>query len=384
MKRIGVDSTGIELMAPKQFHLNLKIAELTPAQANILKQDALSCGGEAAVAKGAVSCKVEKTGCVLSGTFKQLKKIAEKLKGQTHGLSSVADMIERAVENISSEELCFKSRSRQWDVSRRTLIMGILNVTPDSFFDGGAYLEKDKAIERALKMVEEGADIIDVGGESSRPGAAPVAAAEELRRIVPVIEELSKKGVTVSVDTTKAIVAGEALEKGAEIINDISAMRKDGDMAAVAAKYGAGVVLMHMRGDAATMQLDTRYSDLMGEIFDYLSERVDYALSAGIEKEKIAVDPGIGFAKSAAGNLEIIRRLKELKALGRPVLVGTSRKSFIGKTLGAEADSRLCGTISTISAAILNGANIVRVHDVKEAKEAILMTDAIKYAADET
>jgi dihydropteroate synthase len=377
MERIGVDPVGIQLMAPKQFHHNLKLAGLTPAQANIIKQDILSVGGEAAVSKGVVSCEVEKSDAVLSATEKQFTLLIEKLMHQSHGLPEVAGVLDKALFNINLAELPLKGRKTSWTLGRRTMIMGILNVTPDSFSDGGLYMEKDEAIARAQQMVEEGAHIIDVGGESSRPGAAPVGADEELKRILPVIEALANIGITVSVDTKKAAVAEEALKAGAEIINDISAF-SDARMVSVVAQYRPSCVLMHIRGTPETMQANVEYEDIMGEIFNFLSERIDHAVGHGIEPERIMVDPGIGFGKSPEGNLEIIKRLTELKTLGRPVLVGTSRKSFIGSVLGAEADQRVAGTLATVAAAILGGAHMVRVHDVKEAVQAARMTDALK------
>ena len=379
MRRIGVDPAGMALMAPKEVFYNLKIAGLTAPQANILKQDAIASGGEAAVAKGVVSCEINFTDAILSGTVKQLRRLADKLKAQPYGLPIAGKSINEALDRLTNRGLAFRGRSRSWDVSKGALVMGVLNVTPDSFYDGNAYSGKNAAIETALRMADEGADIIDVGGESSRPGAIDVPVEEEIRRVVPVVEELSKRGLAVSVDTVKSRVADLALLAGAEAINDISAMRRDPLMAGVIKRHGAGVALMHMRGTPKTMQGETAYEDLMAEIFDYLSERVEFAEGFGIDREKIAIDPGVGFAKTSSGCLEIIRRLGELKTIGAPVLIGTSRKSFIGKTLGgAEAGARLNGALATISAALLNGADIIRAHDVKETKETILMIEAIK------
>lgn len=380
MRRVGVDPAGIALMAPKEVFYNLKIAGLTPPQANILKQDAIASGGEAAVAKGVVSCEINHTDAVLSGTLKQLRRLADKLKAQPYGLPDAGKSINEALDRLTNRgHLVFRGRSRSWDVSNGALVMGVLNVTPDSFYDGSRHQEKNAAIEAALRMADEGADIIDVGGESSRPGADEVPAEEEIRRVVPVVEELSKRGLAVSVDTVKSRVADLALFAGAEAINDISAMQRDPLMAEVIRKHGAGVVLMHMRGAPKTMQTDTGYEDLMGEVFDYLFGRVEFAESFGIDREKMAVDPGVGFAKTSMGCLEIIRRLGELKTIGASVLAGTSRKSFIGKILGGAAPGeRLTGTLATISAMLLNGANIIRAHDVKETKETILMIEAIK------
>jgi len=269
-------------------------------------------------------------------------------------------------------------RDRSITIGAATLVMGILNVTPDSFSDGGDFLDHGKAVLRGLELSAEGADWIDVGGESTRPGAQAVDAEEEMRRVLPVVEALSKQGLTVSIDTTKASVAKAAIEAGAAIINDVSAMKMDEDMADVAARAGAPVVLMHMRGTPRTMQSDTVYQDLMGEVFGWLSARIEYAVSKGIDRESIIIDPGLGFGKSYEGNLELLSRLREFKSLGRPILVGASRKSFIGKAMGgAEVSERLIGTVAASSVAIMNGAAILRVHDVKEAREAARVTDAV-------
>lgn len=260
--------------------------------------------------------------------------------------------------------------------------MGILNVTPDSFSDGGKYLDTSLALDRALEMVDEGADVIDVGGESTRPGAAPVSSEEEVKRVVPVVEKLAKKvGVPLSVDTSKADVAERALDAGADIINDISGLKFDGAMAGVIAKKGAGVVLMHIKGTPDNMQDNPTYTSLMKEVLDYLHDSIAVALEAGIEKEKLIVDPGIGFGKSLDDNLMILKHLDELRVLDAPVLIGTSRKSFIGKILGAETDERLEGSLASSVMAILKGAHMLRVHDVKETVRAATIADSIIRAA---
>lgn len=381
MLRIGVDPAGIRIMAPKHFHYNLKVEGLTPAQANIIKQDMLSIGGEVAVARGAASCSVRQTDAIISGTLKQLNILIDKLKAQNLGLPEIAQALREALDNVRRKEFILKGRGKSWTLGPRTLVMGILNVTPDSFSDGGRFFEKNKAVERALEMVEDGADWIDVGGESTRPGALPIALVEELKRVIPVVEALSGKA-DISVDTTKSEVARQALQAGAQIINDVSALGADPGMTGVCAEYGAPVVLMHMRGTPETMQKNVGYNDLMAEVFNYLSGRIEYAESRGIDREKIIIDPGLGFGKSREGNLEIIRRLSEFKSLGRPILVGPSRKSFIAGTLGSQG--RETGTIAAVSASILNGANAVRVHDVSGARQALLMTDAVRAAGEGT
>ncbi len=257
--------------------------------------------------------------------------------------------------------------------------MGILNITPDSFSDGGRYRSLENALCRGLELAAEGADLIDVGGESTRPGAAPVSAQEEIDRVVPVIEALRRESaLPLSVDTTKAAVARAAVAAGAEFINDVSGLQFDPEMAGAAAASGAGLFLMHTRGRPERMQQDTRYADLLGEVVNYLWQAVDQAVAAGIPAEKLAVDPGIGFGKDVQGNLELLRRLPELQSLGRPVLLGTSRKGFIGQiTDQPDPQQRLAGTLATVALGVAGGARIFRVHDVRPAREAALMALAV-------
>jgi len=260
----------------------------------------------------------------------------------------------------------------------RPLVMGVLNVTPDSFSDGGRFLEPDAAVKHALEMVEEGADVIDIGAESSRPGAEPVPEEEELRRLIPVVREVFRRmEVPVSVDTTKAAVARRALDAGAAIINDISALQDDPAMAAVVAEAGAGLVLMHRQGTPKTMQQAPRYGDVVADVREFLRERMQAAGRAGIAADHILLDPGIGFGKNLSHNLALLARLEELRPLGRPILVGVSRKSFIGEALDRKAGDRLMGTAAAVAAAVLRGARMVRVHDVRAMKDVVRMVDAI-------
>jgi len=260
--------------------------------------------------------------------------------------------------------------------------MGVLNVTPDSFSDGGQFYSLDRAVAHAEQMITDGADIIDIGGESTRPGSAFVSEEEELRRVIPVIERLAKlESVPLSIDTTKPSVARAALAAGAEIVNDISALRFDPLLADEAARAGAGLVLMHSRGTPKTMQQLPPIEDIMSEVIDGLRASIAVAQQHGVAPESIAVDPGIGFGKTAEQNVELIAKLDQLAAefAEFPLLIGTSRKSFIGKLLdGAPADKRAYGTIATVAASVLKGAHILRVHDVKEAVEAIKVADAVK------
>ncbi len=263
--------------------------------------------------------------------------------------------------------------------AERTHIMGILNITPDSFSDGGEFIDHKRALTHAHQMVEEGVDIIDVGGESTRPGAKPVSLEEELKRVIPLIERLALQiEAPISIDTTKAGVAKEAIKAGAVMINDISALRFDPEMAPLAAEYETPVVLMHMKGFPHTMQQHVTYHSLMSEIFSFLKERIAYAESTGIDSAKIIVDPGIGFGKSVPdGNLKIIQYLSLLKNLGKPILVGPSRKAFIGSVLELGVEEREEGTAAAVALAVSNGAHMVRVHDIKKMKRVVKMVDAI-------
>lgn len=255
-------------------------------------------------------------------------------------------------------------------------LMGVVNVTPDSFSDGGLYLDAGAAVAHSVELVRDGAEILDVGGESTRPGAAEVDEAEELRRTVPVVSELTGTA-TVSIDTSKAAVAGAAIDAGASIVNDVTALQGDPEMAALCAERGVGVVLMHMPGNPRTMQDDPRYDDVVDEVRAFLAERVEAAVAAGVEEERIWLDPGIGFGKTLEHNLELLRRLGELRELGRPLVIGTSRKSFIGRIDGSAVDRRIGGTIASSVLAAAEGADVLRVHDVAEIAQAMKIARAI-------
>jgi dihydropteroate synthase len=266
------------------------------------------------------------------------------------------------------------------DFSKKTYIMGILNVTPDSFADGGLYFDKSSAIERAYQIVEEGADIIDIGGESTRPGSEPISIEEELRRIIPVIEAIADKiNVPISIDTYKSEVAKATLDAGASMVNDISGLRFDLRMPDVVSEFKVPVVIMHIKGKPQGMQQNPVYDALIPEIIDYFRVGMKTAISAGVSEDKIIIDPGIGFGKTFAHNLEIINNLYEFTLLEKPILIGPSRKAFIGKILGdVPATDRLEGTAAAVSISIINGANVVRVHDVKEMVKVAKVADAVK------
>lgn len=261
-------------------------------------------------------------------------------------------------------------------------LMGIVNVTPDSFSDGGLFVEPERAVEHARRLVDEGAGLLDVGGESTRPGAGAVSAAEELDRVAPVLEgilgaEPGLSGAVISIDTSKVAVAETALDIGAQIVNDVTALRAEPELASLCAARGCGLVLMHMQGTPRTMQESPSYDDVVDDVKAFLAERIEFATSEGVAEERIWVDPGIGFGKTVEHNLELLWRMRELGELGRPIVIGASRKSFLGKLTGREVGERLGGTIASNVLALLGGADVFRVHDVAELRQALEVAEAI-------
>ncbi len=374
---IGVDPFNVRNMAPKMVHRLLCLEGVNAREASLLKQEMLSLGGDAAFSSKALEGDTTGT-VILMGTERQLRRLCAMLAEHPFGLPSLAADIRRVLEIDAAPPQAWDIGRRTLDLGSRPCIMGVLNVTPDSFSDGDRFFSTERAVERALAMEEEGADIIDVGGESTRPFARPVDEAEELKRVIPVIERLAGRlSIPLSIDTYKAAVAEKALATGAEIVNDISALTFDERMAEVVAAVGAGLVLMHTRARPSVMQKDTEYGSIISEIFAALRQSLALAESAAISRERIVIDPGIGFGKGVAGNLEILRRLGEFRALGCPILIGTSRKSFIGNVLGRETGERLFGTAATVAVALVNGASIFRVHDVKEMRDVLDMTMAL-------
>ena len=307
----------------------------------------------------------------------QLEALAEDLQSDPEK-ASLCEAINTTLSHHQRSTFSLKLKAKQLVLGPRPCLMGVLNVTPDSFYDGGRYQKLDQALAQAERMLEEGADIIDVGGQSSRPGSDELPPEEELARVIPVVGKLvAMSDVPVSIDTYRSDIAERALDAGAELINDITALRGDEKMAALAASRDVPVVLMHMQGRPKTMQQDPSYRDLMSEICLYLRQSIELACDAGVSGEQLVVDPGIGFGKTVADNLEIIARLRELASLGRPILIGPSRKSFIGAVLDQPAEERLLGTAASLVLARARGAHIFRVHEVKEAKEVLTMADAI-------
>ena len=382
MEEEGVDATGMKLMKEKTLHFNLLVEGIRPRTASLLKQEMLSVGGDAALNRNGLDCSASETGAILMGTQRQFQKLLLKLDQNTD-LHPLSESLKETLKNIAKTHFAIRCRQKKYPLGKRTLLMGILNITPDSFSDGGQYFDKERAIAHGIRMAEEGADILDIGGESTRPGSKPLPLEEELRRVIPVIEVLAKKlEVPISIDTYKSTVAEKAIDAGAQIINDISGLHFDPDLGKVAAKKDVPLILMHIRGTPEIMQKDVHYNSLFSEILQYLKESVQRAESAGVDPQQIIIDPGIGFGKTVEDNLLIIKNLSEFRILGKPILLGTSRKNFIGKILNAEADERLEGTLSTIAIGVLNGAHIIRCHDVLQAKKAITVADAIRLAGE--
>ncbi len=382
MNKIGADIKGIALMSPKAIHRVIKLENVKLPTALILKQEMLSLGGEAVLSKDAILLKCQTTDMLLMGTTKHYQRLITKLKDQYFGLSLLGEAIETVLNNIIKDNFKITCGRYELDLSKRTYIMGILNVTPDSFSDGGRYDSLNKAVKRAWEMKEKGADIIDIGGESTRPGSTPCSCDEELNRVLPVVKAVIKGNISlpISIDTYKSEVAKACLDEGVDIINDISALRFDVQMGPLIASHkNVGVILMHIQGIPQTMQASPHYECLIGEIMRCLDERINFAGSLGIKD--IIIDPGIGFGKTVDDNLKILHRLKEFKGLGKPILIGTSRKSFIGNVLDLPVEERLYGTAATIAASILNGANIIRVHDVKPMSMVAKMVDEIRYSS---
>ncbi len=379
LKDMAAEPWSIQELLPKMIHLNIMLEGVEPDVASTVKQEMLFLGGDAAVAHGASAGRIADTDIILMGTLKQIRLFAEMGSRQPFGLRSIPGQIDGMLANLFRDSVPLRTSRRTIHLGERTLVMGILNVTPDSFSDGGRFTAPEMAVDAGIRMVEEGADIIDIGGESTRPGSEPVSHEEELRRVIPVIRGLAGRvDIPLSIDTMKAGVAREALAEGAEIVNDVSSMGHDAGMAKVIADAGAAVILMHMRGTPKTMQIgDLTYRSLRGEIIAFLQRHIDEARMKGIETERIMVDPGLGFGKTAVDNVRLIKHLGELRVLGRPIVTGASRKSFIGHVTGGGPQERVEGTAAAVTAAIMNGSRIIRVHDVSAMKRVAAMADAL-------
>ncbi|MBD3348058.1 MAG: dihydropteroate synthase [Candidatus Eisenbacteria bacterium] len=378
MELAEVSPGGIRAMAGKCRTLVIKVVDADVPTAHILKQQMLSLGGDAAVAKDVLVHGVDSTDVLLIGTHVQMRELTRKLGWQPFGLPELGEKIAALLDTVEGTPRgVVRARRHELRLGERAHIMAVLNVTPDSFSDGGEFLQPSEALDHALRMADEGADIIDVGGQSSRPGSEPVSEEDELKRVVPVISRIAEewKG-PISVDTYRSRVAKDALEVGASMVNDITALSGDERMPSVIADSDAACVLMHMKGTPADMQNDPSYGDVVGEIAFFLHEAIERARAAGIADDRIMVDPGIGFGKTAGHNLTILRRLSELAVLDMPVVVGTSRKAFIGKVLDLPVTDRLEGTIATAVYAVAQGARVLRVHDVAPVSRAVRMVEA--------
>ena len=381
MQEIRVDPWGIKIMLPKAITHLLRINSLSNISANILKQEMLSLGGDAALNRDALTGRAKKTDCLLIGNLAQFNRLFEKLKLQPFGLGKLSVEISAALSNYNHDKFILRLGRYKLNLGSRTHIMGIVNITADSFSGDGLYKQGQSpsgTVPVVEKMIKDGADIIDIGGESSRPGAKPVSVKEEIKRAVPVIRTLARLiKVPLSIDTYKPEVAKSALDNGATLVNDISGL-KDPAMLKLVSRYKAAVVIMHMKGSPLDMQRNPRYTNLIDEITRFLKIRIEQAQAAGIGEDSLIIDPGLGFGKTLEHNFQILKRLSEFKVLGKPILVGPSRKSFIGKILKCGPKERLFGTVSACVLAARNGARILRVHDVRAIKEALKVYEAIR------
>ena len=378
--RIGVTDEGVRIMAHKAFTFCIRLKQLDNRAANILKQEMLSLGGDLALPKEAYSLDGSETDAILIGNVKQLKVLVQKLDANyPFGLAPMADDIASVLDNYLLP-VKRKIGGKEFDFSKEAALMGIVNVTPDSFSEDGVNFNKKTAVKNALQMVEDGADILDVGGESTRPGSVEVTEKEELSRVIPVIEELAEKAkVPISIDSSKPTVVKAALESGATMINDVTGLRNE-KMIELAAEKDVPTVIMHMLGEPRTMQENPVYEDLVADIYKYLEEQSEKAIKAGLSKTNVYIDVGIGFGKTAEGNFELIKRLREFTSMGYPVLYGPSRKSFIGSVAGAKVTERLGGTASAVCIGAISGASIIRVHDVKIMKQVLQITERVLMA----
>jgi len=361
----GIDPAALVYLEPKLKQITILARAVKLYAANILKQTMLSLGGDAAVHRDVICGRVDFSDVLLIGDERHFRALCCKLQDQP-GMREMATEINALL--LPEKNLALRFGARTHVFEGRPAIMGILNVTDDSFSDGGCYSDINRALEQALALIAAGAEIIDIGGESTRPGSQAVNAQQEIERVVPIITELRKQSaIPISIDTKKAAVAREALRAGADIINDVSALTGDDAMLDIAAAGNCAVVLMHMRGQPVDMQRNTAYSDIVSEVFNYLASRVAACLAAGIPREAIVVDPGIGFGKDLAGNLSLIKHIHQFKSLGVPVLLGHSRKTFLGQLLDAQVHEREQGNDAVTAWACLESVDFVRVHDVKRA-----------------
>ncbi|MBN1631472.1 MAG: dihydropteroate synthase [Thermoleophilia bacterium] len=376
LRHARVSSAGVEIMDKKALFRVVRVSGLSLRAANILKQEMLSRGGEVAISKEVYEWWGEEADCLIMGTMAQFQRLLIKLRAQPFGLRDLSVAIEEALRNYSNPvPACPLAPAMQ----QGPLMMGIVNVTPDSFSDGGLNFDTETAISSALEMVEEGADLVDVGGESTRPGSDSLPVEEEARRVLPVVKSLaSQLPGQISVDTYKSSIAADALAAGAYLVNDISALRMDPEMVAVVRDAECPVILMHMLGEPKTMQENPVYEDVVGELYGFFVERLNWAIDQGVKEENLLIDPGLGFGKTTAHNLEILRNLEAFRSLGRPLVVGASRKRFLGEILGiTDPKGRDAATAAVTVMATAAGAHIVRVHRVGVNRDAARLTKAV-------
>lgn len=379
-EKIGATAAGSRIMVDKIFPISLKIRGINPLAANILKQEMLARGGDVVTSRDSLMKTGSKADVIIQGTIKSVRSLIGKIKQQPFGLEALSKDLKCFIDNLDKNKKREKLiiGKKEFNLDKDILVMGILNVTPDSFYDGGYYFEKDKACRRAETIVKEGAHIIDIGGMSTRPGSLPVSFEEEVGRIIPVIEYISKNyDILVSADTYRSEVARRAIDVGAHIINDISGLSMDSNMAKVIAEGDVSVVIMHIKGTPENMQKNPEYENVIDEIYDYLEDKTGIAIDSGIKPGKIIVDPGIGFGKNLEHNLEILNKVYEFRMLGYPVLIGASRKSFIGGILDLPLEERLEGSLAAAVCSVIGGVNILRVHDVAETIRAVKIAKRI-------
>ncbi|MCX8095813.1 MAG: dihydropteroate synthase [Caldisericia bacterium] len=385
LRELSVHPIGISIMKDKMILKLMKVEGIDTRAANILKQECLSLGGDCAIPHSAYNLKDERVDCIIIGTLSIYKKLIPKLKLQPFGLKIIAEELERILFNEKINKTKIGDKIFEW--GKKTYIMGIINLTPDSFSEDGLYGENfiDNAIGLATLMVEWGADLIDIGGESTRPGSSPISYEEERERVIPVLKRLVKEiDVPISVDTYKPQIAKEALEIGASLINDTHALRFDNEMVKIVSKYNVPIILMHsIDGRGGKPPNENYYKDVILDIKQFFYERIEYAFDNGIKRENIILDPGIGFGKGVKDNIEIIKNISVFKSLGQPILIGASRKSFIGEILSLPVYERVEGTIAACLKAVEEGVDILRVHDVKEVKRAVKMYDEFVRGKDE-
>ncbi len=373
---IGTDRKEIEQLIDSFLYYTVRLENVDNRSAKLIHSYLVKLGGSAAIHREAGKKTKGTTDVIMTGSRKTLLELSSWLRGEQFNLESIAAELDKC---LGLREQTISWGNRVLDFNQKTYVMGVLNCTPDSFYPGSRFKTASSALETAKSMIAAGADILDIGGESSRPGSAPVELGEEIRRVIPVIEEIRRESdVLISVDTLKMEVANKALDAGADIINDISGLKNNLPMAELIASHKVPVILMHMRGNPKTMQENPHYENAVSEILMELQSLISSAISAGIPKDLIIIDPGIGFGKRVKDNMRIINELRSFKSLNFPLLIGLSRKSFIGAVLDQTVENRLTGTITANTLAVINGANIIRVHDVESAVEMVKIIDSVR------